>query len=133
MENIYLQVTSKNGLWLIGIITHKAIKWRCYRVVDFPSRQHVIDHILSHLPSVIKKQNGSSHNQENKNCTEDRKIIGHCLPLRLRVCWSGWLFERGQEVSCLSHRSHPFVFLKQNQNDRLCNASQFGYLGLPHS
>ena len=85
MELVHLLLTLRGPVWRVRILIHGVprIRWRAYRVAEYPTREAVVRRCMTGLAFRSK-------NQEHDNSHAERKqdVTQHGSPLRVRwECW----------------------------------------------
>lgn len=87
MENlVHLLLTRRGPLWRVRILSSGVIRWRAYRVAEYPTPEAVARRCAAGL---VSGHEDDKHDESHGNGEE--KVIQHGVPLRVRwECW-GWL------------------------------------------
>ena len=90
MELVHLLLTLRGPVWRIRILIHgdPRIRWRAYRVAEYPTPEAVVRRCAEGLVTV--KPENKPHEGEEGHLHGDIRPV-HDSPLRVRwECW-GWL------------------------------------------
>ena len=88
METVHLLIILRDPVWRVRILIHgdPRIRWRAYRVAEYPTPEAVARRCAEGL---VARYKDDKHSEGHGNTKED--VIQHDLPLRVRwECW-GWL------------------------------------------
>ena len=80
---IHLLITLRGPVWRVRILSGGTIRWKCYRVAEYPTPEAVVRRCMTGLAFRSK-------NQEHDNSHAERKqdVTQHDSPLRVRwECW----------------------------------------------
>ena len=88
MEKIHLLITRRGDVWRVRILIHgdPRIRWRAYRVAEYPTPEVVVRRCAEGL---VSGHENDKHDEPYGNGEE--KVTQHCLPLRIRWEYWGWL------------------------------------------
>ena len=83
MENlVHLLITLRGPVWRVRILSSCVIRWRSYRVSEYPTPESVARRCAEGL--IVGKDN--QHSEGYSNSKED--VTQHVSPLRVRwECW----------------------------------------------
>ena len=90
MELVHLLITLRGPVWRVRILIHgdPRIRWRAYRVAEYPTPEAVVRRCAEGLVTV--KPENKPHEGEEGHLHGDIRPV-HDSPLRFRwECW-GWL------------------------------------------
>ena len=83
MEKIHLLITRRGDVWRVRILSGGVIRWRAYRVAEYPTPEAVVRRCAEGL---FAGHENDKHDEPYGNGEE--KVTQHCLPLRVRwKCW----------------------------------------------
>lgn len=83
MEKIHLLITRRGDVWRVRIRSGGVIRWRAYRVAEYPTPEAVVRRCAEGL---VSGHENDKHDEPYGNGEE--KVTQHCLPLRVRwKCW----------------------------------------------
>ena len=83
MEKIHLLITRRGDVWRVRILSGGVIRWRAYRVAEYPTPEAVVRRCAEGL---VSGHENDKHDEPYGNGEE--KVTQHCLPLRVRwECW----------------------------------------------
>ena len=83
MEKIHLLITRRGDVWRVRILSGGVIRWRAYRVAEYPTPEAVVRRCAEGL---VSGHENDKHGEPYGNGEE--KVTQHCLPLRVRwKCW----------------------------------------------
>ena len=83
MEKIHLLITRRGDVWRVRILSGGVIRWRAYRVAEYPTPEAVVRRCAEGL---VSGHENDKHDEPSSNGEE--KVTQHCLPLRVRwKCW----------------------------------------------
>ena len=85
MELVHLLLTLRGPVWRIRILIHgdPRIRWRAYRVAEYPTPEAVVRRCAEGL---VSGHENDKHDEPHGNGEE--KVIQHGSPLRVRwECW----------------------------------------------
>lgn len=83
MEKIHLLITRRGDVWRVRILSGGVIRWRAYRVAEYPTPEAVVRRCAEGL---VSGHENDKHDEPYGNGEE--KVTQHCLPLRVR--WEYW-------------------------------------------
>lgn len=86
MEKIHLLITRRGPVWRVRILSGGVIRWRAYRVAEYPTPEAVVRRCAEGL---VSGHENDKHDEPYGNGEE--KVTQHCLPLRVRWEYWGWL------------------------------------------
>ena len=80
---IHLLITRRGPVWRVRILSGGVIRWRAYRVAEYPTPEAVVRRCAEGL---VSGHENDKHDEPYGNGEE--KVTQHCLPLRVRwKCW----------------------------------------------
>lgn len=79
MEKIHLLITRRGDVWRVRILSGGVIRWRAYRVAEYPTPEAVVRRCAEGL---VSGHENDKHDEPYGNGEE--KVTQHCLPLRVR-------------------------------------------------
>ena len=85
MEKIHLLITLRGPVWRVRILLHRdpRIRWRAYRVTEYPTPEAVARRCLAGLSRRREDERHDDHDTDG-----NQKISQHGGPLRVR--WEYW-------------------------------------------
>lgn len=85
MEKIHLLITRCGDVWRVRILIHgdPRIRWRAYRVAEYPTPEVVVRRCAAGL-----SRRGEDEDHDDHDANGNQKISQHGGPLRVRwECW----------------------------------------------
>lgn len=85
MEKIHLLITLRGDVWRVRILIHgdPRIRWRAYRVAEYPTPEAVVRRCAEGLARRREDEGHDDHDADG-----NQKISQHGGPLRVRwKCW----------------------------------------------
>ena len=85
MEKIHLLLTLRGDVWRVRILIHgdPRIRWRAYRVAEYPTPEVVVRRCAAGL-----SRGGEDEDHDDHDANGNQKISQHGGPLRVRwECW----------------------------------------------
>lgn len=86
METVHLLITRRRAVWRVRILSGGVIRWKCYRVADYPTPEAVARRCVEGLVAHYDPDD-DTHSYDrcsNNECFRP----AHGLPLRVRwECW----------------------------------------------
>ncbi len=85
MEKIHLLITLRGDVWRVRILIHgdPRIRWRAYRVAEYPTPEAVVRRCAEGLARRREDEGHDDHDADG-----NQKISQHGGPLRVR--WEYW-------------------------------------------
>ena len=80
---IHLLLTRRGPVWRVRILSCGVIRWRAYRVAEYPTPEAVARRCVKGLA-----RRGKDEGHDDNDADGDQKISQHGLPLRVR--WEYW-------------------------------------------
>ena len=83
VPTVHLLITLRGPVWRVRILSGGTIRWKCYRVAEYPTPEAVVRRCMTGLAFRSK-------NQEHDNSHAERKqdVTQQDSPLRVRwECW----------------------------------------------
>lgn len=80
---IHLLITRRGPVWRVRILSCGVIRWRAYRVAEYPTPEAVVRRCAEGLA-----RRGKDEGHDDNDADGDQKISQHGLPLRVR--WEYW-------------------------------------------
>ena len=88
MELVHLLITLRGPVWRVRILIHgdPRIRWRAYRLTDYPTPEAVARRCTEGLA-----RRGEDEGHDDSDAKRKQNVSQHGGPLRVRwECW-GWL------------------------------------------
>lgn len=83
MEKIHLLITRCGPVWRVRILSGGVIRWRAYRVAEYPTPEAVARRCMAGL-----SRRGEDERHDDHDANGNQKISQHGGPLRVR--WEYW-------------------------------------------
>lgn len=82
---VHLLITRHRAVWRVRILIHgdPRIRWRAYRVAEYPTPEVVVRRCAAGL-----SRRGEDERHDDNDADGNQKISQHGLPLRVR--WEYW-------------------------------------------
>lgn len=90
MENAHLLITRRRAVWRVRILSGGVIRWKCYRVADYPTPDAVARRCVEGL---VAHQDPDDDTHSYDRCSNNECFRpAHGLPLRVRWEFQPWLW-----------------------------------------
>lgn len=80
MEKIHLLITRRGDVWRVRILSGGVIRWRAYRVAEYPTLEAVVRRCMAGL-----SRRGEDEGHDDHDANGNQKISQHGGPRILRV------------------------------------------------
>ena len=87
MEKIHLLITRRGDVWRVRILSGGVIRWRAYRVAEYPTPEAVVRRCVAGLA-----RRGKDEGHDDNDAESYQHITQHEGPLLVRWEFQPWLW-----------------------------------------